>query len=301
MTLSDILAGASPVALALIGADKALTREVQERLATFGLLDPPSDGSFGPVSLWALGQFLRKIGAAKTTVVDKDMAGALLDENANTLFPLNVPDSLAGHVVHAMQKGKYWICHHPDCINIVYVEGLDPDGTPNIDVPNEFNDLRLVLRINRAGNPEIIESWEATTEPGKHYTLLEKLDPLGAARIAFGQFKSWSVGTHNCGRPSAHEALVQTAPIRVYRDLNEDFEREGDAVFVGLFGVNQHWGFDLPKSDVGRASAGCLVGRTKAGHRAFLAICKADPRYAANHSYRFSTTVLPADALSDVL
>ena len=100
------------------------------------------------------------------------------------------------------------------------------------------------------------------------------------------------------GRPSGHEALVQTAPIRVFRDLDQDFERTGDQVFAGLFGVNQHWGFDLPKSDIGRASAGCLVGRTKAGHRAFMALCKADPRYRANNSYRFLTSVLPAASVA---
>ena len=59
---------------------------------------------------------------------------------------------------------------------------------------------------------------------------------------------------------------MQTAPIRVYRDLNQDFERTGDQVFEGLFGVNQHWGFDLTRSDVGRASAGCLGGSPQAGH-----------------------------------
>jgi hypothetical protein len=281
----------------MIGGDKALTRQVPERLGAIGLVDPPADGSFGPVSLWGTAQFLRKIGAGAAPVLDADAAKALLGDGANALFPLNTPDSLAGRIVRAMQAAGHWVCRHPDCVNIVYIEGMDPDGTPNTDAPNVFNDLRLALRVNRAGNPEIVEAWEATSEPGKHYTLIEKLDPRGAARIAFGQYKAWSVGTHMAGRPSAHEALVQTAAIRVHRDLNQDFERTGDAVFEGLFGVNQHWGFDLAKSDIGRASAGCLVGRTKTGHRAFMALCKADPRYKANNSYRFLTAVLPADAV----
>jgi hypothetical protein len=82
--------------------------------------------------------------------------------------------------------------------------------------------------------------------------------------------------------------------VRVHRDLNTDFERTDDAVFEGVFGINQHWGFDLPRSDIGRASAGCLVGRTKAGHRAFLELCRSDPRREANHGYRFLTTIMPA-------
>ena len=295
MTLDEIESGGRAVPLALIGADSVLTRQVQDRLAAHRLLDPPADGSFGPVSLWAMAQFLRKAQTAGKTTLDAEAAGALLSDGP--LFPLRTPDSIAGRIVRAMQAAGHWFCCHPHCINIVYIEGMDADGELNIDLPNEFNDLRLVLRVNRAGSPEIAEVWDATTEPGKYYTLINKLDPRGAARIAFGQYKAWSVGTHMFGRPSAHEALVQTAPIRVYRDLNEDFERTGDQVFDGMFGVNQHWGFDLPRSDVGRASAGCLVGRTKTGHRTFMALCRTDPRYGANNSYRFMTTVLPGAAV----
>jgi hypothetical protein len=292
MTLQEIEAGGRAVPLALIGGDRALATQTQQRLTAHGLLDPPADGAFGPVSLWGIAQFLRKVGTPGKATLDAETAGALLA--GEPAFAVRAPDSLAGRIVQAMQKAGHWLCGHPDCVNIVYVEGMDADGTPNTDAPNVFNDLRLVLRVTRAGTPVIEEIWEATTEPGRHYTLIEKLDPRGAARIAFGQYKAWSVGTHLAGRPSAHEALVQTAPIRVFRDLNADFERTGDQVFQGLFGVNQHWGFDLPKSDVGRASAGCLVGRARAGHRTFMSLCKSDPRYAVNNSYRFLTSVLPA-------
>jgi hypothetical protein len=297
MTLDELASGARPVALALIGGDKLLARGVQQRLAEIGVLDPPVDGEFGPASLWALGQFLRKAGMAGKTQIDRDAARLLLGAQAEALFPLAPADTFAGRVVRALQQAGYWLSRHPDCVNIVYLEGVDPDGRANDDAPNQFNDLRLVLRVNRAGNPDIVDAWEGTTEPGRYYTLVSRLDPNGAARIAFGQYKAWSVGTHMGGRPSAHEALVQTRAIKVHRDLNQDFQRTGDRVFEGLFGVNQHWGFDLPKSDIGRASAGCLVGRTRAGHRAFMAIIKADPRYVANNSYRFMTTVLPAGAL----
>jgi hypothetical protein len=300
MQLSELADGGGPIPLALIGADSVLTTEVQTRLGEIGLLDPPADGSFGPVSLWATAQFLRKAGQGNVANLDSAAAKLLASEEAEALFPLNETNTFAGQIVAAMTQEGHWICRHPDCINIVYVEGMDVDGSVNTDAPNVFNDLRVVVRINRAGNPEIVDLWEATTEPGIHHTKIEILDPHGAARIALGQFKAWSVGVHMAGRPSAHEALVQTAPIRVHRDLNQDFEREADAVFEGLFGINQHWGFDLPKSDIGRASAGCLVGRTKSGHRAFMALCKKDPRYVANNSYRFMTSVLPAKLVDEV-
>jgi len=295
MRLEQIANGsATPVALALIGADEDLASDVQQRLADIGLLDPPTDGQFGAVSQWAIHAWLRKIGTADKAALDAEAARGLLETASDGPFPFNTPGNLAGRIVKAMQEKGFWLNRHPDCLNIVYIEGMDPDGKPNLDAPNAFNDLRLLLRFNKAGNPEIAARWEATTEPGTYYTKIHKLDPRGAARIAFGQYKSWVVGTHNQSKPSGHEALVQCANIKVYRDLNEDFEREGDATFVGLFGVNQHWGFDLPLNAVGNASAGCLVGRTKQGHREFMAALKEDPRYLASRGYRFMTTVLPA-------
>ncbi|MEO8467736.1 MAG: peptidoglycan-binding protein, partial [Gammaproteobacteria bacterium] len=284
MTLDEIIHTQATVALPMIGADKTLATEVQTLLAAIGVLDPPADGAFGPVSHWALAQVVKRLRIAGTPVLDRWLAQALIDAAASgTLFPLKTPASLEGRLVEAMLAAKQWISRHPDCVNVVYVEGMDADGTANDDAPNVFNDLRLVLRVNRTGNPEIVQRWDATTEPGKYYTSVRKLDPRGATRIAFGQYKAWSVGMHRAGTPTAHEALVQTAPISVFRDLNEDFERRGDAEVDGLFGINQHWGYDLPKSDIGRASAGCLVGRTKSGHRAFMKLCKADPRYVANN------------------
>lgn len=296
-TLEQIANGAPAVPIAVIGADVELARHLQQRLGEMGLLDPPADGEFGPVSQWALRAFLQRVGTPEKAALDAAVATALLAPTALTLFPLKAAATLAGRVVVALQHAGHWIQRHPEACNIVYIEGLDRDGTENEDAPNEFNDLRMLLRINKAGQPEIVASWEATTEPGRHYTKIEKLDPRGAARIAFGQYKSWVVGTHNLGKASAHEALVQSKPVTVHRDLNEDFERTGDAVQTGLFGINQHWGFDLPLKDIGKASAGCLVGRTKAGHREFMALVKQDPRCRASGGYRFLTSVLPAAAL----
>jgi hypothetical protein len=69
-------------------------------------------------------------------------------------------------------------------------------------------------------------------------------------------------------------------------------------LFTGYdFGINQHWGGDSPVDAVGRWSAGCLVGRTRDGHREFMEIVKDDPDYRRNPNYVFSTTVIPGDDL----
>lgn len=196
---------------------------------------------------------------------------------------------LAVRIVQAMRAAGYQLSAEPGQVNVVYVEGMDPDGTPNANKPNEFNDSRFVIVF--AGNaPTLLGAWEATTEPSLHWTK-HPMNAKGAARIKFGQYKAWRVGTHN----NNHEALVQRANVTVCRDLNQDFKREGDKEDTGDgFGINQHWGYDLPKGDLGTSSAGCLVGRKKAGHREFMAIVKSDPRYMADHNYLFRTAVLPA-------
>jgi hypothetical protein len=258
--------------------------KIQERLTAMGLLDPPADGVVGAVTRWAL----RSAG----------IKGELTAENANKILqelttkpalPLKPGDDLAGRIVRAAKEHEFWIARHKDCCNIFYIEGMNEDGKANANRPNEFNDLRIVIQLI-AGVPKITGMWQATTEPGRYWTL-RPMNPKGAARIGFGQWKSWNVGIHH----ESHEALIQTGPLLVWRDKNRDFSRIGDEPDTGLFGINQHWGYDSPKTDLGHSSAGCLVGRMRAGHREFMRLIKSDARYkAAGGAYRFMSTIMPA-------
>ena len=289
MRLADV---GQRMELEALSGDPELTREIQTRLGDAGLLDPPADGKFGPVSRWALREFKRAIGADGAEGIDPETATALGTDPEAALGPVKDTTDLAGRLVAYMRQHGHWLARHPDAVNIVYVEGMDPDGTLNDNPPNEFNDVRLTVRFTKTGRAQIIEKWEGTTEPGKFFTE-HPLNDGGAARIAFGQYKAWAVGTHHAGKPSGHEALVQVDTITVFRDLNRDFLRAGDAQDVGSgFAVNQHWGYDLPRGDLGQSSAGCLVGRTKTGHREFMKIVKDDPRFLASSAYRFMTTVI---------
>jgi hypothetical protein len=84
MTLQQIATGAAPVSLLFIGGDIPLAREVQTLLGKIGLLDPPADGQLGPVSQWALGQFLKQTEQNKTSIdaeVASDLLNATLDRN----------------------------------------------------------------------------------------------------------------------------------------------------------------------------------------------------------------------------
>ena len=289
MRLVHIAGGASAVPLALLGADAELAGDVQAQLSQAGLLEPPADRLFGPVSHWALGEFLRHWGLAGTQVLDLQVASALLQ--ADTAFTMVPGEDFAGDVVRAMEAAGHWTCRHPKALNIVYVEDMGLDGLPNAEAGGMFNDARLLVRVGEGGRPEIAGAWECSTDPSRFCAQDLPAGHTGLARIAYGQFKAWSVGLHQGTTP--HEALVQTDRLAVHRD----HRMAGDLVCTGMFGIDQHWACERAAGDAGPPGAGGLVGRSRSGHREFMAMLRGDPRYAASRSYRFLTTILPAQAV----
>ncbi|MBD2201330.1 peptidoglycan-binding protein [Calothrix sp. FACHB-1219] len=293
MKLQDFLGTQEKWNFEAIAEDIDLTRQIQVLLMGLGLLDPPADGKFGPVSAAALKEFqeLTKSG-------EKDYLGAVTAKNLIETKPGDLPQpplklssNIASRIIKYLQLKDYQISIGAKQYNIVYIEGMSEDWTLNGDAPNQFNDLRIVIEIVE-GVPKIVNHWQATTEPGRHYTH-NPMNPKGAARIKFGQYKAWAVGFH--GNADRHEALIQVAPITVHRDFDKNFIRTGDKLDTGLFAVNQHWGYDAPANDIKTASAGCLVGRRRDGHREFMSIIKQDRRYLVNKDYVFYTTIIPGD------
>lgn len=263
-------------------------KTAQEHLARLRLLDPPADGQWGQQSVAALREF---------QYVNKLPIGNL-DEKTKLALPLaptpeiRCLDDLPGKIVKYMLRMGYWVPLGERRYTIVYCEGMDVSGDLNSDEPNGWNDARFVIEI-LGGVPRLIGAWSATTEPGDHYTYFP-MNPGGAFRIKFGQYQAWKVDLH--GMNDTHEALVQVGEISGHRDLNQDFIRTGDKVVSGLFHVNQHWGYDLADK-VSVASAGCLVGRTRRGHRQFMEVIRKDKRYQINANYLFWTAILPGDEI----
>ncbi|XWK90505.1 MAG: peptidoglycan-binding domain-containing protein [Phormidium sp.] len=284
------LAPNSTISFEALAKDTELAKQVQTNLIRLGLLDPPADGQFGRFSLQALKklQSLLRISESGLGV----QTGKALNEIKEAI-PLKLGNDLASRIVKYMLAKNYFVSLGEKYYNIVYLEGANSDGTLNNDAPNQWNDRRMVIEI-ASGIPQIVGNWKATTEPGNYYTQ-RPMNRQGAARIAFGQYKAWQVGTH--GTSDRHEALVQVAKIKVCRDLNQDGIRKGDFIDEGLFYVNQHWGYDMPV--VGKASAGCLVGQSRAHHREFMALIKQDNRYQLNKNYYFLTTVIAGDDLAE--
>ncbi|MFN6474038.1 MAG: peptidoglycan-binding domain-containing protein [Nostoc sp. SerVER01] len=278
-----------------IAQDRDLALEIQTQLINLGLLEPPTDGRFGPLSAAALQDFQKRSNSGEIDFIISSLTVQKLLEAKPEDFqtPLQLGEDLASRIVKYMLAKNYQLFTNRNEYNIVYVEGLNADGTLNNDAPNEFNDLRIVIEVID-GVPRIVGQWQATSEPGSYYTY-HPMNPGGAARIAFGQYRAWVVGTHGNAEP--HEALVQVGAVTVCRDFNKDYKRTDDKLDSGIFGINQHWGYDYPANNINNASAGCLVGRSRIGHREFMSIVKRDRRYLANNNYVFYTTVIAGDEL----
>lgn len=295
-----------------IDGDDELAIRVQKTLIWHQLLEPPADGDFQTISIGALETFQKLVLsvpdlAAKYSGLDKEVGhlGRMTSKALIEILPETLPkpemrlsDDLASRIIKYMDSKDYQIFTGEKEFNIVYVEGMNANGSLNDDSPDHFNDIRLVIEF-RSGTPVIVGGpWEATTEPGAKWTRSPQ-NIAGAARIKFGQYKSWVMAWHKMPKsPASHEALYQEKPVTVYRDFNKDFKRTNDKEYTGLFGINQHWGYDQDRNNVAGASAGCLVGRTTQGHKDFIALLKQDRRYKDNKGYLFYTTIIPGNEIS---
>lgn len=293
--LGDLARGDAAVTAALLVRDRPLVAELQAALVRAGLLDPPGDDVLGPATQWALSAASRLAGTPFEGGLSPPTAAALLAPEA--LLPVRPGADLAGRVAAALLRRGDWLCRHPDCVNIVYVEGMGPDGRPTPRRPDVFDDLRLLLRIAPDGRPEIAGAWQATTAPGRP-AVEGPAEPEGAPRLLRGQHRAWVIGRTAIGTELEQEALVQTVTLAVTRDANRDFRRAGDAVETDLYLMDQHGAMDPPHGKVGGAGAGCLVGQAQDGHAAFMAALRRDPRWRVNNAHLFTTSVIGAEELS---
>jgi hypothetical protein len=178
-------------------------------------------------------------------------------------------------------QGKY---------NIFYVQGMFPSGVKNENTPNQFNDSRFLVEVNPT--PRLVGAWEASIEPGRHYTK-QPMNSQGTAQIQVpGQYKAWRIGRHK----NRELALVQVAPVNIIRDKNRNGKLdEGDEKEHSQIGANQHSASD--QKLVNDASAGCPVGRTSKGHQEFMGFLQKDVDYKNNKRFTFSTGFIPAKEL----
>lgn len=115
-------------------------------------------------------------------------------------------------------------------------------------LPGQWDGVLTYAWTEKDGGGWFLRSWPCATRPGRSY--LEKpMNPEGTALIAPGRHaRSHARGLHK-GRP----ALVQVAPVTVFRDADRDGVLDpGARTYSGLFAVNIH---DIAHPD---GLAGCV-------------------------------------------
>lgn len=265
-----------------------LAKEVQAKLKDGGYYSGDIDGEFGTKSKAAFSEF-------KSThfLNSPDKLGASAAKSLLALSNTITGDDLASKIIRRMQALGFKVFKGRGEVNLIYLEGVNADGTPNSDRLDEFNDRRILL-VFENNKPKIIGNYLGSSEIGAYYTY-NRMNPLGGARIAIdAQFTAWAVGYHGYGN-SEHEALVQVGEVTVCRDDNEDGMRTGDYQDTGYFGINYHSAFD--SENVGRWSAGCLIVQSHADHQESMELLKRDPRYLSNPDFIFTIAILDGQKL----
>jgi hypothetical protein len=177
------------------------------------------------------------------------------------------------------EKGEY-------NVNIVGIRNLYVGN----DVTNKFDDwITLSYKVNGEWKFHI---WEATTDPGKKYTVDVLLNKKGVARLIPNQYR----GTYQIDKHQGkYDALCQRLkPVRVYRDANRNLKFDEDLIDEGMFGINIHKA-GRDSSWIEGHSAGCQVFKRVKDFDEFMSICK---KAAKIHGNSFTYTLITTNDLN---
>lgn len=118
---------------------------------------------------------------------------------------------------------------------------------------NHFDDTFVAIMDSPDGVR--MHHYACTTDPGEYHLLhgLEK----GTAVLKPGQYvDAYALGKHQGKYP----ALVQVAPVTVYRDVTKDMTLDYTREETGMFGINIHRANpSVTSKQVDKWSAGCTV------------------------------------------
>lgn len=151
------------------------------------------------------------------------------------------------------------------------------------EIANSFDDTLCLIYRDDSLTLQLF-SFPVTTDPGL-YWLKNPLNVNGTAILVPGQYKgSHQVGMHK----GQYEALVQKAPLKVWRDANKDGVLNFSGIqHEGIFGINIHRSNPQTESQsVEKWSAGCTVFKKVADFDFFMSIChKSKNLYGNSFTY----------------
>ena len=177
---------------------------------------------------------------------------------------LYLPDQILLTQARRVLEKKHYKFFDGQELNLIGVRRKD-------GVVNSFDDAMLVIHRSNGGHS--IRKFEITTDPGKFW-LENPENKNGTAILIPGQYlATWKIGLHR----GQYEALVQTRPVRVWRDSNRDAVLDYNAQVseTGIFGINVHRSNPKDASvQVDKWSAGCQVFARAADFDTFMDLCR---------------------------
>lgn len=160
-------------------------------------------------------------------------------------------------------------------------------------VTNKYDDALVVIYTNGKTTERLI--YAITTEPGKYYMTDKLGNSKGTAILVPGQYRGcWAIGKHN----GKYKALVQTKPVKVYRDNNKDkiYDLNPKTIDTGVFGINIHRSNEnWTRTTVDMYSAGCQVFASPSQFKSFMDICEKQRKLYGNS---FTYTLINEEDLS---
>lgn len=161
---------------------------------------------------------------------------------------------LTNDVVRQFIKAQLKVEPPPGALHLCGLRGVIPDRslpagevgiTLSVNTPNRYNDTILTFGTH-------LETFLASVDPGITWTM-HPSNPAGCAHLMDGVWR-YQIGIHK-----GYPALVEAAPVTVWRDRNKDFQYEpGEKIETSQgFGIHIHKGGS--KLEVNDWSAGCQV------------------------------------------
>ena len=169
-------------------------------------------------------------------------------------------------------------------LNIIGVRSKE-----SIKQENRFDDILIVaFGLATSGyNSSTKFIFQITTDPGIK-SLKAPMNAKGTAILVPGQYR----GSHKIGlHQGKYEALVQCAPVKVYRDANKDSILDTDkrTIDTGMFGINIHKA-GIASVIVDGWSAGCQVVAKTDEYEIFMDLCR--KQKLAGYGDKFTYTLL---------
>ncbi len=159
-------------------------------------------------------------------------------------------------------------------------------GIRRITSANTFDDMLAVFFW--ANNREFLFLFPMTTDPG-FVCRQNPVHTAGCAVLVPGQYaNAWQIGLHR----NQYPALVQCAPVTVWRDNNRDTVLdETSPLDTGIFGINIHRAnAEHESQQVDSWSAGCQVLANPQDFGVLMALAEKHRALYGNH---FTYALLP--------